>query len=178
MRLSSSPLLWLKARTSFTIRARAAQPGTRVSLVCPVPFAPPTSRLGPILPRRNRPMQLWTEYEGVTIDGVFPLKKLLLPEGRSAFFSTANGKGEPAVMRLVECHFDEEEILTRWRSVDALGHPNFLKIERYGQLALDDRPRGLCRIRTRRRQLGRIGRSQPVDRSRSRAARIQPCFRP
>lgn len=85
-------------------------------------------------------MQLWTEYEGVTIDGVFPLKKLLLPEGRSAFFSTANGKGEPAVLRLVECHFDEEEILTRWRSVDALGHPNFLKIERYGQLALDDRP--------------------------------------
>ncbi len=85
-------------------------------------------------------MQLWTEYEGVTIDGVFPLKKLLLPEGRSAFFSTANGKGEPAVMRLVECHFDEEEILTRWRSIDALGHPNFLKIERYGQLALDDRP--------------------------------------
>ncbi len=85
-------------------------------------------------------MQLWTEYEGVTIDGVFPLKKLLLPEGRGAFFSTANGKGEPTVMRLVECHFDEEEILTRWRSVDALGHPNFLKIERYGQLALDDRP--------------------------------------
>ncbi len=85
-------------------------------------------------------MQLWTEYEGVTIDGVFPLKKLLLPEGRSAFFSTANGKGEPAVMRLVECHFDEEEILTRWRSADALGHPNFLKLERYGQLALDDRP--------------------------------------
>ncbi len=85
-------------------------------------------------------MQLWTEYEGVTIDGVFPLKKLLLPEGRSAFFSTANGKGETAVIRLVECHFDEEEILTRWRSVDALGHPNFLKLERYGQLALDDRP--------------------------------------
>jgi eukaryotic-like serine/threonine-protein kinase len=85
-------------------------------------------------------MQLWTEYEGVTVDGVFPLKKLLLPEGRSAFFSTANGRGEPTVMRLVECHFDEEEILTRWRSVDALGHPNFLKIERFGQLALDDRP--------------------------------------
>ena len=85
-------------------------------------------------------MQLWTEYEGVTIEGVFPLKKLLLPEGRSAFFSTANAKGEPAVMRLVECHFDEEEILTRWRSVGALGHPNFLKLERYGQLALDDRP--------------------------------------
>jgi hypothetical protein len=40
-------------------------------------------------------MQLWTDYEGVTIDGAFPLQKLLLPEGRSAFFSTAGPKGEP-----------------------------------------------------------------------------------
>ena len=82
-------------------------------------------------------MQLWTEYEGVTIDGAFPLKKLLLPEGRSAFFSTTNSKGEQAFVRLIECHFDEEEILARWRSVEAFGHPNFLKLERYGQFALD-----------------------------------------
>jgi len=85
-------------------------------------------------------MQLWTDYEGVTIDGAFPLQKLLLPEGRSAFFSTAGPKGEPTVVRLIECHFDEEEILERWRSVDALDHPNFLKLERYGQTELDGRP--------------------------------------
>jgi hypothetical protein len=83
-------------------------------------------------------MQLWTEYEGITIDGAFPLKKLLLPEGRSAFFSTANGKGEPVFLRLIECHFDEEEILSRWRAAEAFDHPNFLKLERYGQLLLDD----------------------------------------
>jgi eukaryotic-like serine/threonine-protein kinase len=82
-------------------------------------------------------MQLWTDYEGVTIDGAFPLKKLLLPEGRSAFFSTAGPKGEPTVARLIECHFDEEEILARWRSVEALNHPNFLKFERYGLVELD-----------------------------------------
>lgn len=82
-------------------------------------------------------MQLWTDYEGVTIDGAFPLKKLLLPEGRSAFFSTAGPKGEPTVARLIECHFDEEEILARWRSVEALNHPNFLKFERYGPIDLD-----------------------------------------
>jgi eukaryotic-like serine/threonine-protein kinase len=82
-------------------------------------------------------MQLWTDYEGVTIDGAFPLKKLLLPEGRSAFFSTAGPKGEPTVARLIECHFDEEEILARWRSVETLNHPNFLKFERYGQIELD-----------------------------------------
>jgi hypothetical protein len=83
-------------------------------------------------------MELWTEYEGRTIDDAFPLKKLLLPEGRSAFFSTSNGKGVPTVIRLIASHFDEEEILARWRGVEALGHPNILKIEQHGQLVLDD----------------------------------------
>jgi serine/threonine protein kinase len=85
-------------------------------------------------------MQLWTDYEGVTIDGAFPLQKLLLPEGRSAFFSTAGSRGEPTVVRLIECHFDEEDILARWRCVEALNHPNFLKFEHYGQTELDGRP--------------------------------------
>ncbi|MBB5065011.1 protein kinase domain-containing protein [Granulicella mallensis] len=85
-------------------------------------------------------MQLWTDYEGVTIDGVFPLKKLLMPEGRSAFYTTAGLTGEPTVLRLIECHFDEEEILARWRCVEALNHPNFLKFERFGQTELDGRP--------------------------------------
>src|SRR3984885_11854978 len=83
-------------------------------------------------------MEIWTEYEGRTVDGVFPLKKLLLPEGRSAFFSTSNGKGIPTVIRLIASHFDEEEIQARWQGVEALGHPNILKIEKYGQLVLDD----------------------------------------
>jgi hypothetical protein len=85
-------------------------------------------------------MQLWTDYEGVTIDGAYPLQKLLLPEGRSAFFSTAGPNGEPTVVRLIECHFDEEEILARWRCVEALNHPNFLNFEHYGQVTLDDGP--------------------------------------
>jgi hypothetical protein len=85
-------------------------------------------------------MQLWTDYEGVTLDGAFPLQKLLMPEGRSAFYSTTGPKGEPTVVRLIECHFDEEEILARWRCVEALSHPNFLKFERFGQTELDGRP--------------------------------------
>jgi len=83
-------------------------------------------------------MELWTEYEGRVIDGAFPLERLLLPEGRSAFFSTSNGKGDPTVIRLIASHFDEEEILARWRGVEALGHPNILKLEKYGQLVLDE----------------------------------------
>ena len=83
-------------------------------------------------------MELWTEYEGRTIDGAFLLKKLLLPEGRSAFFSTSNLKGDLTVIRLIACHFDEDEIIARWRGVEALNHPNILKLERYGQVVLDE----------------------------------------
>lgn len=83
-------------------------------------------------------MELWSDYEGRTIDGAFPLKKLILPQGRSAFFSTANRKGEAVLIRLVACHFDEDEILARWRGVQALNHPSFLRLERYGQLEMDD----------------------------------------
>ncbi|MFP5277315.1 MAG: SPOR domain-containing protein [Acidobacteriota bacterium] len=85
-------------------------------------------------------MQLWTDYEGLTIDGAYPLKQLLLPEGRSAFFSTANGKGEPLVLRLIECHFDQEEILARWRCLEALNHPAMLKLEHFGPIDLDGGP--------------------------------------
>jgi hypothetical protein len=83
-------------------------------------------------------MELWTEYEGRIIAGAFPLERLLLPEGRSAFYSTSNSKGDPTVIRLIASHFDEEEILARWRGVEALGHPNILRLEKYGQLVLDE----------------------------------------
>src|SRR5580698_8721553 len=83
-------------------------------------------------------MELWNEYEGRTIDGLYPLTKLLRPEGRSAFFSTSNGTGLPTVIRLIESHFDEEEILARWRGVAALDHPNIVRLDDYGQVVLDD----------------------------------------
>jgi eukaryotic-like serine/threonine-protein kinase len=85
-------------------------------------------------------MELWTEYEGRTIDNVFPLTKLLRPQGRSAYFLTSNGTGVPRVIRLVEPHFDEEEILARWRAVAALNHPNLLMLEKFGQVTLDGAP--------------------------------------
>ena len=85
-------------------------------------------------------MELWTEYEGRTIDGAFPLAKLLQPEGRSAFFSTPTGTGAPTVIRLIESHFDDEEILGRWRGVEALHHPNLIKLQKFGQVELDGTP--------------------------------------
>ena len=83
-------------------------------------------------------MNLWTEYEGRTIDGVYPLTKLIRPEGRSAFFSTSNGTGVPTVIRLIESHFDDEEILVRWRGIQVLNHPNLVKLIQFGRVTLDE----------------------------------------
>ena len=83
-------------------------------------------------------MDLWTEFQGVTIDSAFLLTKLVQSEGRSAFFSTLNAKGESVLIRIIECHFDEDEILARWRGVQALGNPNFLGIDRFGQCLIED----------------------------------------
>jgi len=85
-------------------------------------------------------MNLWTEYEGRTIDGAFPLIKLIRPEGRSAFFSTPNGSGAPTVIRLIESHFDGEDILVRWRGVSALNHPNLVKLKKFGHVVVDETP--------------------------------------
>jgi eukaryotic-like serine/threonine-protein kinase len=82
-------------------------------------------------------MELWNEYEGRTIDGLYPLTKLLEPEGRSAFFSTSNGTGVPTVIRLIESHFDDEEILARWRGIAALDNDNLVKLKKFGQVDLD-----------------------------------------
>jgi eukaryotic-like serine/threonine-protein kinase len=83
-------------------------------------------------------MDLWTEYEGRTIGGVYPLTKLIRPEGRSAFFSTSNGTGSPTVIRLIESHFDGDDILTRWRGMAALNHPNLVKLKGFGHQVVDE----------------------------------------
>jgi hypothetical protein len=82
-------------------------------------------------------MDLWNEYEGRTIDGDFPLTKLLRPEGRSAFFATSNGTGVPAVIRLIESHFDDAEILARWKAIQALDNAHLVKLKKFGPAELD-----------------------------------------
>jgi eukaryotic-like serine/threonine-protein kinase len=85
-------------------------------------------------------MYLWTEFEGVTIDSAYALNKLVQTEGRSAFFSTRNANGESVLIRIIECHFDEDEIQARWRGLQTLNHPSFLCIDRFGKfyMAADD----------------------------------------
>lgn len=101
-------------------------------------------------------MDLWTEYEGRTIDGAFPLTKLIRPEGRSAFFSTPNGTGQPTVIRLIESHFDGDEILARWRGMSALKHPNLVNLKKTGHVVVDETPLVYAVMETADGNLGEI----------------------
>ena len=85
-------------------------------------------------------MDLWNEYEGKTIAGSFPLEKLLRPQGRSAFFSTSNGTGTAAVIRLTEALNDEQEILARWRVIAEMKQVNLVAIRKCGETEVDGTP--------------------------------------
>jgi hypothetical protein len=85
-------------------------------------------------------MHLWNDYEGRTIADAYPLQKLVRPEGRSAFFLTTNGTGTPAMVRLIEAHFDEPEILARWRRVSEIKQENLVTMRKYGETTLDGTP--------------------------------------
>ena len=82
-------------------------------------------------------MQLWTEYEGRKIEGMYTLGKLLRSEGRNGFFATSDTTGSPAVIRLTEAHYDEDELLKRWRQVSGMHQDNLINIERFGQTNFD-----------------------------------------
>ncbi len=82
-------------------------------------------------------MQLWTEYEGRTIDGTYTLGKLLRSEGRNGFFATSDTTGTPAVIRLTEAHYDVDELLKRWRQVADMHDDNLISIARFGQTSFD-----------------------------------------
>ena len=82
-------------------------------------------------------MQLWTEYEGRKIEGTYTLGKLLRSEGRNGFFATADTTGNAAVIRLTEAHYDEDELLKRWRQVAEMHQANLIGIERFGQTDFD-----------------------------------------
>ena len=85
-------------------------------------------------------MRLWNDYEGKTIAGSFPIDKLIRPEGRSAFFSTTNGTGKPAVIRLIEAINDEDEILDRWHTVANLHQDHLITLRKYGHTVMDGTP--------------------------------------
>jgi hypothetical protein len=85
-------------------------------------------------------MYLWNDYEGKTIAEAYPIGKLIRPEGRSAFFTTSNGTGTPAVLRLTESLNDETEMVERWRRVAEIHQEHLVQIKSFGQTVFDGTP--------------------------------------
>lgn len=83
-------------------------------------------------------MQLWAEYEGKTVAGAYILGKLLRSEGRNGFFATSDKAGNAAVIRITEAHYDEDEMLKRWRRVASMHQTNLIEIARVGHTSFED----------------------------------------
>jgi eukaryotic-like serine/threonine-protein kinase len=107
-------------------------------------------------------MELWNEYEGRIIAGSYTLQKLLRPEGRSAFFSTTTPTGTPTVIRLIESHYDDDEILARWTAVSALKHPNLLALSHFGSITFEDTALVYAVMEPSEADLGQILRERPL----------------
>jgi len=84
-------------------------------------------------------MQFWNELEGRTIDGVYPLRRLVRSEGRHAWFETeaAEPATGPATISLTEAATDADEVLERLRAAQQLQHPNLVTITKVGQVRVD-----------------------------------------
>ena len=85
-------------------------------------------------------MQFWNELEGQTIDRLYPLRRLVRSEGRSAWFETATGEelNTPATISLTEALTDADEVSARLKAAQSLKHPNLVSITQVGQVRVDN----------------------------------------
>jgi len=85
-------------------------------------------------------MQFWNELEGQVIDGVYPLRRLVRSEGRTAWFETetSDPRPVPATISLTEALTDADEIVARLEAAQQLNHPNLVSITKVGQVRVDN----------------------------------------
>jgi eukaryotic-like serine/threonine-protein kinase len=85
-------------------------------------------------------MQFWNELEGQTIDRLYPLRRLVRSEGRSAWFETVTGDegSAPATISLTEALTDADEVTARLKAAQNLKHPNLVSITKVGEARLDN----------------------------------------
>src|ERR1700729_2757829 len=84
-------------------------------------------------------MQFWNELEGQTINGRYPLLRLVRSEGRSAWFETETGHPQSAraTISVTEALTDADEVSARLQAAQHLKHPNLVNIIQVGQASLD-----------------------------------------
>jgi eukaryotic-like serine/threonine-protein kinase len=85
-------------------------------------------------------MQFWNELEGQEIEGLYPLRRLVRSEGRSAWFETETGEPQslPATISLTEALTDADEVVARLNAAQRLDNPNLVSISKVGQTHLDN----------------------------------------
>ena len=85
-------------------------------------------------------MQFWNELEGQVIDGVYPLRRLVRSEGRTAWFETetSDPRPVPATISLTEALTDADEVVARLEAAQRLNHPNLVSITKVGQVRVDN----------------------------------------
>ena len=85
-------------------------------------------------------MQFWNELEGQEIEGLYPLRRLVRSEGRSAWFETETGEPQslPATISLTEALTDADEVVARLNAAQNLDNPNLVSITKVGQTHLDN----------------------------------------
>jgi len=72
----------------------------------------------------------WKQWEGLVVDGCFPLRRLLGGTGQSAVFLTEAGDPEPrdAAIKLVLAEAQDAELLAQWERAAQLSHPHLLHL--------------------------------------------------
>lgn len=85
-------------------------------------------------------MQFWNELEGQTLDGRYPLRRLIRSEGRSAWFETATGESQNgrATICVTEALTDADEVAARLQAAQQVKHPNLVTITQIGQASIED----------------------------------------
>ncbi len=81
-------------------------------------------------------MQFWNELEGRVVEG-YALRRLVRPEGRTAWFETETGASRPAIISLTESLTDADEVTERLEGAQRLKHPNLLSIDKVGRTRID-----------------------------------------
>jgi TonB family protein len=84
----------------------------------------------------------WKQWEGRTVDGIFPLNRYFGGSDHSAVFQTNRqsgaGESESAAIKLVPADAsDGEKQLARWRAARELDHPNLIRVFAAGRSEVD-----------------------------------------
>jgi serine/threonine-protein kinase len=86
----------------------------------------------------------WKQWEGQTVNGKFPLLRLLGESGQGAVFLTERHEGErlvKAAIKLIPVSSENGELqLSRWQQAAKLSHPHLIPLHEMGRFDLGGEP--------------------------------------